>query len=44
MEREHIVRLHQTKEDVPKNGISIDATASVERVVDEILRHSEADK
>jgi len=35
--------LHQTKEDVPKNGISIDATASVARVVDEIVRQSEAD-
>lgn len=42
-EREHVVRLHQTKEDVPKNGISIDATAPLARVVDEILRLSEAD-
>jgi len=42
--RELIVRLHQTKEDIPKNGISIDATASIARVVDEILRQSEADK
>jgi hypothetical protein len=39
-ERELIVRLHQTKEDTPKNGIIIDATAPIVRVVDEILRHS----
>lgn len=44
MEREVVVRLHQTKEDVPKNGISIDATAPIERVVDDIIRQSEADK
>ena len=43
-ERELIARLHQTKEDIPKNGISIDATASVARVVEEIVRQSEADK
>jgi len=43
-ERELIARLHQTKEDIPKNGISIDATAPVARVVDEIVRQSEADK
>jgi len=40
-ERELIVRLHQTKEDIPKNGIIIDATAPLARVVDEILRQSE---
>jgi hypothetical protein len=40
-EREVMVRLHQTREDVPKNGISIDATAPLARVVDEILRHVE---
>ena len=39
-ERELIVRLHQTKEDIPKNGIIIDATAPIARVVDEILRQS----
>jgi thymidylate kinase len=43
-EREFVVRLHQTKEDVPKNGISIDATAPIAQVVDEILRHSESRK
>jgi hypothetical protein len=32
------------KEDIPKNGIIIDATASVARVVDEIVRQSEANK
>jgi broad-specificity NMP kinase len=40
-ERELIVRLHQTKEDIPKNGIIIDATAPIEHVVDEIIRQSE---
>lgn len=39
-ERELIVRLHQTQEDVPANGIIIDATAPIERVVDEIIRLS----
>ena len=33
-ERELAVRLHQTKEDIPKNGIIIDATAPLARVVD----------
>ena len=36
-ERELALRLHQTKEDIPKNGITIDATAPLARVVDEIL-------
>jgi hypothetical protein len=35
-ERELVVRLHATKEDIPK-GVVIDATAPLERVVDEIL-------
>ena len=43
-ERELAVRLYQTKEDIPKNGISIDATAPLARVVDEILRLSDANK
>ncbi len=43
-ERELIARLHQTKEDIPKNGISIDATAPIAHVVDKILRQSEASK
>ena len=41
-ERELIARLHQTKEDIPKNGMIIDATAPLARVVDEILRQSDA--
>ena len=36
-ERELIARLYATKEDVPKNAMSIDATAPIVRVVDEIL-------
>lgn len=36
-ERALIMRLHATKEDIPKGGIIIDATAPLERVVDEIL-------
>jgi hypothetical protein len=39
-EREISVRLHQTKEDIPKNGVIIDASAPLARVVDEILRLS----
>jgi broad-specificity NMP kinase len=42
-ERDRIVRWHQTKEDVPKNGIVIDATAPITQVVDEILCHCNAD-
>ena len=41
-ERELIVQWHQTKEDVPENGIVIDATTPVEHVVDEILRRCRA--
>ena len=41
-ERELIARLHHTKEDIPKNGIIIDTTAPLTRVVDEILRQSDA--
>jgi len=29
--------LHQTKQNIPKNGIIIDATAPLARVIDEIL-------
>jgi hypothetical protein len=43
-ERELAVRLHRTKEDIPKHGIIIDATAPLARVVDEILsKYREAD-
>jgi len=44
MDREHVLRLHQTREDIPQNGISINATAPVTHVVDEILRQSEVDQ
>lgn len=37
-ERELVARLHQTKEDIPKDGITIDATAPIAHVVDEIVR------
>jgi hypothetical protein len=36
-ERDLIERLYATKEDVPKNAVSIDATAPIVRVVDDIL-------
>ena len=36
-ERELVLRLHRTQEDVPAHGTVIDATAPVSRVVDEIL-------
>ena len=39
-DRELIARLHRTKEDVPSNGVAIDATAPVARVVDEIVSRS----
>ena len=38
VERALVVRLHQTKEDLPSDGIAIDATAPVAQVVDEIVR------
>ena len=37
IEHELIARLHATKKDVPKNAVSIDATAPIARVVDKIL-------
>jgi broad-specificity NMP kinase len=40
--RELIARLHRTKEDMPSEGILIDATAPLQHVVDEILRHVQA--
>ena len=36
-ERELIARAHATKEDTPKTAVSIDATAPIARVADEIL-------
>jgi len=41
-ERDLVVRLHRTKEDVPQNGIVIDATAPLTDVVDEIVRRATA--
>ena len=41
-ERARIVRWHQTKEDVPADGVVIDATGPIEQVVDEILRRCSA--
>lgn len=41
-ERELIVQWHQTKADVPENGIAIDASGPIEQVVDEILRRCQA--
>jgi len=34
-----LARLHATKEDIPENAVSINATPPVARVVDEILSH-----
>jgi thymidylate kinase len=39
-QRRHVLRLHETKEDIPSDGIVIDATAPLGTVVDEILRHA----
>jgi thymidylate kinase len=39
-EQEFIARLHHTREDIPKTGISIDATAPIAQVVDEIVRNA----
>lgn len=41
-DRALIARWHHTKQDVPRNGISIDASAPIAQVVDAILRHCEA--
>jgi gluconate kinase len=40
LERELIVRLHRTEEDIPKTGVRIDATAPLATVVDEIVRRA----
>ncbi len=42
-EREITVRMYHTKAALPHNGIIIDATAPLARVVDEILSQSKAD-
>jgi hypothetical protein len=41
-ERELILRLHASKEDIPSGGIVIDATQPLVSVVDEILNHIRA--
>lgn len=40
-EQEFVLRLHRTKEDIPRTGVIIDATAPLTHVVDEILRRTE---
>ena len=41
-ERALVVRLHASREDVPRDGITIDATAPLDEVVDEILAWARA--
>lgn len=41
-ERQLIRRLHATREDIPKTGIIVDATAPIKHVVDDILRLCDA--
>ena len=41
-QRELILRLHATKEDIPSSGIVLDATQPLASVVDEILCHVRA--
>ena len=41
-ERDLVVRLHATGEDVPRDGIGVDATQPLADVVDEILRRAGA--
>jgi thymidylate kinase len=40
VELDLLVRLHATKEDIPKGDFTIDATAPIERIVDEILERT----
>lgn len=39
-ERDLILRLHASREDLPPRGISVDATLPLDRVVDEIVRQT----
>ena len=39
-----ILRLHKTKEDMPRNAISVDATQPIERVADQIIRLTEKER
>jgi hypothetical protein len=41
-ERAHILRLHATGEDLPQDGITVDATKPLHRVVDEIVARTDA--
>ncbi|MGY1751069.1 AAA family ATPase [Modestobacter sp. SYSU DS0511] len=41
VERERIVRWHETRQGVPRDGIAIDATAPIDQVVDDILRRAD---
>lgn len=41
-ERDLILRLHRTKEDIPTEGVVIDATAPLDQVVDEIICRAKA--
>ena len=41
-ERELVLRLHESKEDLPQDGIEIDATEPLSKVVDKIISSSEA--
>ncbi len=43
VDRDFIERLHRTREGIPSDGILIDATAPIERVVDQILRTAPAE-
>lgn len=43
-ERDLILRLHATKEDLPASGIVIDATQPLDNVVDTILRHVQRER
>jgi hypothetical protein len=43
-ERERIGGWHQAKEDVPQNGVAIDATGPIARVADEILRRCQVNR
>ena len=39
-QRDLVVRLHESGEDVPRDAIAVDATRPLAVVVDEILRHT----
>ncbi len=42
-QRALILRLHKTKEDIPSDGVTIDATRPLEQVVDEILTRTQGE-